>query len=364
MDALGDRGVLVVGAGPAGLAAALELARLHRPVRIVDAKPAPSAHSKAIGINARTLELLEPSGVTERLLEQGRRIPGIDFRTEDRLLFRLRFAELRHRYNFMLGLPQSETEHAIEQRLGELGVEVERGASLEGFEQGDGVVVANISTADGKTAVEAAYLIGADGAHSVVRDRLGIAFPGETMPGDWSLADVLMDSPLDDETANVLLQPDGMLFLLRIKDRLFRLASNRTDVIDRLPKGSRLHRVVWRSDFTVSHRQAERYGMGRVFLAGDAAHVHSPLGARGMNMGIEDATDLARRIAGGGLDRYHADRRRAGASAIRMVKAQTRLATSTGLPARLVRHMVIPALLSIGAVRRRFLRRALGLGHG
>lgn len=198
----------------------------------------------------------------------------------------------------------------------------------------------------------------------MVRDRLGIGFPGETMPGDWSLADVLMDSPLDDDVANVLIRPDGMLFMLRIKERLFRLASNRPNVLDRLPKGSRLHRVVWQSDFTVSHRQAECCRMRRVFLAGDAAHVHSPLGARGMNLGIEDACILARRLVDGELDRYDAERHRAGAAAIRMVKAQTRLATGTGLPARLARHMVIPALLSIGAVRRRFLRRALGLGPG
>ena len=363
MSAERDRPVLVVGAGPVGLAAALELARLDRPVRIIDTRLEPSTHSKAIGINVRTLELMEPSGVTERLLDLGLRIPRINFQTEDRLLFQIKFSQLRHKYNFMLGLPQSETERTIEQRLSEFGVKVERGSTLERFEQGDDRVLATLSTISGEATVDASYLVGADGAHSVVRDRLDIEFPGDRMPGDWSLADVYMESPLDNEGANVQFQQDGMLFMIRMKEGLFRLASNRPNVLDRLPRGSKIDHVVWQSDFAVSHRQAETYCVGRAYLAGDAAHIHSPLGGRGMNMGIEDATILARRMVNGGLERYAVERHRAGTSTIHMVKMLTQLATNRGPLARFARQNAFPVLLGIGAVHRRLVRRMVGLGN-
>ena len=355
--------VLVVGAGPVGLASALELARFGQPVRIIETKSEPSTHSKAIGINVRTLELLEPSGVTERLLELGLKIPRSNFQTEDRLLFQIEFSKLQHRYNFMLGLPQSETERTIEKRLNEYGVEVERGSTLERLEQNDHRVKCGLSTSGGDSKIEAAYVIGADGAHSVVRKLLGIEFPGKKMPGDWSLADVYMESPLDSEAANVQLQQDGMLFMLRFKEGLFRVASNRPNVLERLPPGSKVHEVVWQSDFAVSHRQAETYNVGRVFLAGDAAHLHSPLGGRGMNLGIEDATILARRIVNGGLERYSAERHRAGASAIRMVRIQTHLATSTSPAVRFLRNNVVPVILGIEAVQQRLVSRMVGLGY-
>lgn len=355
--------VLVVGAGPVGLAAALELARLGQTVRIIETKPERSTHSKAIGINVRTLELLEPSGVTERLLQSGLKIRRINFQSGDRPLFQIQFSKLQHRYNFMLGLPQSETERTIEKRLNEYGVEVERSCTLEGLKQSDDRVECGLSTHGGDSRIEAAYVIGADGAHSAVRGLLGIQFPGKQWPGDWSLADVRMESPLDNEAANVQLQQDGMLFMIKFKEGHFRVASNRPNVLERLPRGSKVHEVIWQSDFAVSHRQAETYRVGRVFLAGDAAHIHSPLGARGMNMGIEDATILAGRIVHGGLDRCSVDRHRAGASAIRMVRIQTHLATGTSPVIRFLRNNVVPVALSLAPVQQRLVNRMVGLGY-
>ena len=167
---------------------------------------------------------------------------------------------------------------------------------------------------------EASYLIGSDGAHSTVRKQLGVDFPGHRMRGDWSLADVAMDSPLQSGAANVVFGDDGMLFAIEFRPGVYRIASDRPNVIGRLPEGSVIHEVLWESDFAVSHRLAERYTVGRVFLAGDAAHLHSPLGARGMNLGIEDA-------------------------------------------AAFVRAQVIPGVLGIGAVHRRLAERMLGLGY-
>ncbi len=353
--------ILVAGAGPVGLVAALELARLGRPVRIVDARELPSRQSKAIGINARTLELLESSGVTERLLALGRKVPGLNFLRNDRVLFQLRFSTIAHRYNFMLALPQCRTERTLEQRLNEFGVEVERSTELVGFSQEDDRVRCVLSHRGAEQAFEAHCLIGADGAHSTVRKVLGIAFPGQAVPGEWSLADVEMETPLDRDRVNLVIQSDAIFLQIRIADSVFRLASNQPDVLDRLPPGSRVQRIIWRSDFGVSHRQAESYGTGRVFIAGDAAHIHSPLGGRGMNLGIEDAVDLVERIACNSVDQYSEARHRKGARVIRLVTAQTRIVTSANPAVRVIRDRVLPPIVSRNFVQRRLVPRVLGL---
>ncbi len=331
-----------------------------RPLRIVDARAVPSQQSKAIGINARTLELLEASGVTERLLELGRKVPGMNFLRDDQVLFQIRFSSVAHRYNFMLALPQCQTERTLEQRLNDFGVQVERNTELVGFSQEDGRVHGVLSRHGAEQAFEASYLIGADGAHSTVRKILGIDFRGQADPGKWSLADVVMDTPLDRDRVNLVMQSDGILFQIRIADSIFRLASNKPNVLDRLPHGSKVHKVIWRSDFGVSHCQAETYGKGRVFIAGDAAHIHSPLGGRGMNLGIEDAVDLVERIASDSVEQYFETRLRAGAQVIRMVTALTRVVTSTNPAVKFMRDRVLPLIVSKDAVQRKLVRRILG----
>ena len=357
-----SRPVLVVGAGPAGLAAALELTRHGQRACVVDKQPERSELSKAIGINARTLELLEASGVTERLLALGRRVPGFNLFENGRRLFRIDFDALDHRYNFMIALPQHHTERELELRLRELGGEVEWNVTLETFTEEPDHVKCVLSHQDGRrTEFEASYLIGGDGAHSTVRERLGLAFRGDTMPGCWSLADVHLSTEVDRESANVILTPAGMLFMIRIRGDRFRVASRQPNVLDLLPEDSVVHDVVWKADFSVSHRLVTSYRVGRVFLAGDAAHLHSPLGGHGMNLAIEDATLLARMIVVGDVERYASERRRAAASAIRMIRAQTGLVVGSGLTVRAMRRFVIPRLLGLGGLRRRFVARALGL---
>ncbi len=361
MARISNNKILVAGAGPVGLVAALELARMGRSVRIVDARALPSRQSKAIGINARTLQLLESSGVTERLLALGRKVPGLNFLRDDRVLFQLRFSTIAHRYNFMLALPQCRTERTLEQRLNEFGVEVERSTELVGFSQENHCVHCVLSHRGSEQVLDASYLIGADGAHSTVRKVLGIAFRGRAVPGDWSLADVVMDTPLDRDRVNLVMQSDGLFLQIRIADSIFRLASNQPNVLDRLPPGSRVHEVLWRSDFGVSHRQAEVYGTGRVFLAGDAPHIHSPLGGRGMNLGIEDVADLAERIASDSVEQYSEARLREGARVIRLVTAQTRTATSTNPAVRFIRDRVLPLIVRREFVQRKLVPRLLGL---
>ncbi len=355
--------VLIVGAGPAGLTAALELARQGQALRIIEKRPQPTKHFKALSINTRTLELLEHAGVTERLLARGMRIPAVIYRNQDSELFRIDYSGLEHRYNFMLALPQTETEAIMESRLNELGVQVERGTALNSFTQTSTLVTAVVERDGVEDSVAASYLIGADGANSRVREISGISFPGSVMQHQWSLADVRMQSPWPVEPANILLREEGMLFALRIKDDLFRLGSNRPNVLAGLPRGFVVQEILWQTQFEVNHRQVSTYQHGRAFLVGDAAHVHAPMGARGMNMSIEDSAILVDRMLSGNLALYSVERLRAGAAALRMIKSQTLLVTSTNPLIRQLRQRVIPGVLKVPAVNRFLVERMLGIGY-
>ena len=356
------RPILVIGAGPTGLAAALELARLGQAVRIVDKKPSRSQHSKAIGVNARTLELLEPSGVTERLLASGLRIRGLEFRNAERRLATIRLERLAHRYNFILALLQAETERILEQRLFEHDARVEWSTELTGLEAAVDRVSARLVRGGQEHAVEAAWLIGSDGAHSTVRHALGLPFRGTTDPNEWRLADVRMDWPLGAAAVNVFARPAAVLAAIPIEPGLFRLVSNGPDPLDLLPPGSIVREEVWRSAFRISYRQVDDYRVGRVLLAGDAAHVHSPVGARGMNLGIEDGTILARKLAQGGIETYAAERHPVGARVIRQTRALTRLVTVSHPLARFLRDQMLTRIVDRSpSLQRALARRAMGL---
>jgi 2-polyprenyl-6-methoxyphenol hydroxylase-like FAD-dependent oxidoreductase len=358
----GEGPVLVVGAGPTGLAAALELARRGRAVRIVDQKEARSQRSKAIGVNARTLELLEPSGVSTRLLASGLHLRRLNFRSGGRLLATIELSRAEHRYDFMLALLQAETERLLEQALAEHGVEVGWSTTFQALEAGDDRVRARLSAGGVEQAVEADYLIGADGAHSAVRHALGLAFDGTTDPVEWWLVDVRMDWRFAPDEMSVFASPAAVLAVIPIEPGLFRLVSNGPDPLDLLPQGAAVREEVWRSAFRISYRQVASYRQGRVLLAGDAAHVHSPVGARGMNLGIEDGTLLARKLVEGGLESYSAERHPVGARVIRQTRTLTRLVTARQPVARWLRDQLFRQVIGRSAgVQRRLARRVLGL---
>jgi 2-polyprenyl-6-methoxyphenol hydroxylase-like FAD-dependent oxidoreductase len=356
------RPVLVVGAGPTGLAAALELARRGQAVRIIDQSAARSQHSKAIGVNARTLELLEPSAATTRLLARGLRLRRVNFHSGERLLATIELSRAGHRYDFMLALLQAETERILEQALAEHGVAVEWSTAFVALEAGADRVLAQLAAAGVERSVEADWLIGADGAHSAVRHALGVPFEGTTDPVEWWLADVRMEWPFAPAEMHVFARPSAVLAVIPIEPGLFRLVSNGPDPLDLLPPGADVNEEVWRSAFRISYRQVESYRHGRVFLAGDAAHVHSPVGARGMNLGIEDGTLLARKLVEGGLESYSAERHLVGARVIRQTRMLTRLVTAHHPASRWLRDQLFRQVIGRSAGAQRALaRRVLGL---
>jgi 2-polyprenyl-6-methoxyphenol hydroxylase-like FAD-dependent oxidoreductase len=282
--------ILIVGAGPVGLTLALELSRRKIPVRIVEKDTGRPALSRAIGINPRTLELLEESGVTERILARGVKLKNVrlqhdgDTRTGD-------FTRVNHRYNFMTALPQTETERLLEEALQEQGVQVERGTAVTGFVEKEGCVWARLAGGSGGE-VPASLLCGTDGAKSLVRGEAGIGFPGRDDPKSWSIADFETDTRLP-AAVTLLLLKDGPLLVIPFTEGVCRVASFLPDSLDRLPTEIPVRKIVFQSQFRVSYRVAETFVRGKVVLAGDAAHVHSPIGGRGMNLGIEDACTLA-----------------------------------------------------------------------
>jgi 2-polyprenyl-6-methoxyphenol hydroxylase-like FAD-dependent oxidoreductase len=298
--------ILIVGAGPCGLTAALELTRRGFTARIIDKEPGPTPLSKAVGISPRSLEILEPTGVTERLLAKGIRMKGVQARYEDQVLATIDISHIPHRFNFMLALPQSETETVMEEVLRGLGVTVEWNAELTGLRLAGAKVEVDLLGARGGSFD---YVFAADGAHSRVRDILGLGFTGYTHKRTWSIADaVIPDWPFADETAMAVMHRTGdMGFIIPIGPKRFRAISNTPDPLGHIP-GAASAQVSQSGAFHIPVRQADRYQAGGVFLGGDAAHVHSPVGARGMNLGIEDAHAFAQRLAEARLDGYTAER--------------------------------------------------------
>lgn len=293
MPGSSDNPMLIVGAGPTGLVAAVELARRGHPVRILEKYLERQPLSKALAINPRTLELLEPSGVTERLISSGWRAREVEMHAPHTTTH-IQIGRLQHRFNFMLVLAQHRTESLLEERLLEEGVPVERGCELTDLRIDGAGGIARVRMKEGATEeIRTPLIFAADGAQSSVRQALEIEFPGDEMKPDWRLADVDLDSPLDPNRVHLFLGDRGPLFVLRVEDHLWRLISPRVDPLEIIPASWSVKSTAWASSFTVSHRLIETFRHGPVCFAGDAAHLHSPFGARGMNLGIEDASTFA-----------------------------------------------------------------------
>lgn len=323
--------VIIVGAGPTGLTLGIDLARRGLDVRVVDKATEFFAGSRGDGLQPRTLEVFEDLGVLERVFEQGRSLPTMRVYLDGAFVTERRMAELLQAtpdvpYPNAWVLGQSQTEAILRDRLAEFGVRVELGTELVGFDQDSAGVIAHLST--GET-VRASYLVGADGGRSTVRKTLGIAFKGVT---DDSIRMLLGDVAVDgldheygywfataaDPMTGVGLSPlpsTGGLFQfgtpLSEQDSETSLDTLQGK-LHAIHADVRLTRLAWSTVWRPNVRLAERFRVGRVFIAGDAAHVHPPTGGQGLNTGVQDAYNLGWKLADGSpelLDSYETERR-------------------------------------------------------
>ncbi|HEU5157874.1 MAG TPA: FAD-dependent monooxygenase [Streptosporangiaceae bacterium] len=378
--------VLIVGAGPTGLLLAGDLARAGVAVTVLERRAGQSNLTRAFAVHARTLEQLDQRGLADELVETGERVSSL--RAFGRI--RLDLSMLPSRFPFLLVTPQYETERVLEQRARELGVEIVHGTEFVGLRQdGDGVT-ADVRSAD-PTAADtwrAAYLVGADGVRSAVRHAIGLPFPGRSAIRSVMLADVrLAETPADVLTLNGV--RDGFVFIAPFGDGWYRViawhrhhelpddAAVDMDEVRRLTRIALgtdygMHDARWTSRFHSDERQAPRYRVGRVFLAGDAAHVHSPAGGQGMNTGLQDAANLGWKLAAvlrgrapdSLLDSYDAERHPVGRMVVRASGALLRLALFAPAPLRALRDVTAGAVVKIDPIARRFAGMVSGIDIG
>jgi 2-polyprenyl-6-methoxyphenol hydroxylase-like FAD-dependent oxidoreductase len=369
--------VAVIGAGPVGLTLANLLAGFGVRVAIFDRAGGPARFSRAAVVHARTLETLEPIGIVDEMLARGVVVPFFGVRDRDRRLINVDFNGLPTPYPFTLMLPQDQTEAILREALQRRGVLISWEHELTAIEQDPNGATLTLRSGDRDIRVEARYVVGADGAHSAVRTLSDISFDGETYPQSFVLADVDMAWPLSRDEVQLFFSPEGLVVVAPLPgERRHRIVAT----VDEAPpepsladvqalldaRGPRQPRpivehVAWSSRFRVHHRLAARHRSGSVFLAGDAAHVHSPAGGQGMNTGIQDAANLAwklalvlrGRAADALLDSYERERRAVAEGVVAMTHRMTRVATLRSRAQRMVRNVVMSGVGRIGALPRK-----------
>ncbi len=373
-----DTDVLVIGAGPTGLALAASLVARGIATTVVDRAPEGANTSRAAVVNARTLEVLEHLDVARRLVKEGVQAPVFTIRDHGRTLIPIDFSALPTEYPYSLMVPQSTTERLLLDRLVELGGSVLRPKAVTAIAQdADGVT----ATLDDGGVIRARYAVGADGIRSIVREQAGIGFEGGEYEESFVLADVRLTGDVPRDEVILFWANAGLTVVAPLPDGVYRIVAPVADAPEE-PSGSFVQEildtrvgsgvfvvtdVIWGSRFRIHHRVADTYRAGRLLLAGDAAHVHSPAGGQGMNLGIQDAVALADALAAvlGGepdtlLDDYSAARRPIAKGVVTMTDRLTRLAT---LPraVRPIRNAAISLVGRVPAVRRALARQLSGL---
>jgi len=390
-----DNAVLVVGAGPSGLMMALELASRGVAVRIVEKLDQRSPYSRALVVHARSLELFQNLGIDGEFLAAGFRTIGVSVHVRARRAAQVTFADIGLTgtpFPYVLFISQAETERILEQALTTRGVHVERSVTLARFQIDNAGVDAVLTHADGTTeTVRCAYLVGCDGAHSAVRHGLGFKFEGAPYEQAFVLADARIDWSLPRDGLVLSLGSPGLVAGFPFPDGTHRLIvtapgyMENADVplaveeVERLVRrvtgvDIRVTAPVWLSRFRLHHRIAERYSTGRAFLVGDAAHIHSPAGGQGMNTGIQDAANLAwklalvlqRRADGTLLESYNTERRPIGETLLKRTDRLFEAAATANRWVVALRNLLIPRIAPIvmgfRPMRRRLFRFVSQLG--
>jgi 2-polyprenyl-6-methoxyphenol hydroxylase-like FAD-dependent oxidoreductase len=377
-----DDSILIAGAGPTGLAMAIELTRMGLPVRLIDKAEHPAQHSQALVVQARTLEQFERYGIADEAVSRGRKLLRATAMSEGKTLATIDLSRIPGRYPYVLFLPQSETERLLTEHLRSLGVQIERGTELLSFENSPEGVTAQLRQNSGPNSgltqsIPARWLIGCDGAHSVVRSQLKIPFEGESVPLDFFLGDFELAGPdVPGDELRLHIHHGDVVFIGRLSDKLLRVIvvmhrEEGAPPVDRQPTladfQSALDRTgakitvkssVWMTPFNINERKAGAYRIDSAFLAGDAAHIHSPVAGQGMNTGIQDAANLAWKLAavadGAGtdlLDTYGEERRPVGDALLKTTSRGLSVVTSTNAVFERLRDFVAPGLVGLDVVQ-------------
>ena len=384
-DASPSYDVVIVGAGPTGLTLGIELARRNVPFLLIERDETPPTTSRAIGLQTRTAEMLHILGIPQQALQPSIQPRSLCLEEGKRTLACITFDAADSGGVALTVIDESDTERILQTRLEELGGSVQRGTELLSFQIDEDGVLATLRDASGEREVRSRYLVGADGAHSLVRRVAGIPFEGSAYPEHFILADldIAWDLPHDmghlwiggDHLAAVLPLPPAQRYRVilplaegrdipanstesEIGDLAVTLLRERSGVSFKV-----LGPPAWASAFRISRRQAARYREGPVFLAGDAAHVHSPVGGQGMNTGIQDSCNLGWKLAlaitgqaaPGLLDTYEAERAPIAHELLRNTDLATRAVLSQNDLVREVRRRVIPLLATSAQIRERLM---------
>jgi 2-polyprenyl-6-methoxyphenol hydroxylase-like FAD-dependent oxidoreductase len=355
--------VLIVGAGPSGMALAAELKRQGVDCLIIDRQPAGANTSRACVVHARTLEVLQPLSISAKLLEQGITVPIFRIRERDRALLTIDFASIDSDFPYTLMCPQDRVERCLLEALLMHGGRVERPCEFTHLSNLDSHVDADVRMAGGTATIKARWLVGCDGMHSAVREEAGIDFRGGGYEEDFILGDVRMDWPLERSEVTLFYSPDGFMVVAPLPDEHFRIVA----MVDEAPehpsldllqslldrRGPRqdaghVREVAWSSRFRIHHRVVEKPRHRRILLCGDAAHVHSPAGGQGMNTGIQDSLSLAPVLAavihGANeimLDEWAAARHRIASEVVSLTNRMTRIAKLKSPAAKGLRNLAV-----------------------
>jgi 2-polyprenyl-6-methoxyphenol hydroxylase-like FAD-dependent oxidoreductase len=367
--------VLIVGAGPTGLALAITLQRESIDHVLIDKLPVGQNTSRAAVIHAHTLEMLDGLGVATRLAKEGLKLTTFSIRDRDRTLVRLGFGSLPTAHPYLLMLPQDVTERVLADYLVALGGTIHRGITATELRQDPSAVHASLMSDAGTHSIDARYVVGADGMHSMVRATIGTEFTGTTYEESFVLADVSMEWSHGRDQVMLFFSPAGLVVVAPLPNGTFRIVAT-LDPAPEHPTAADIQRLIdargpttgvakvtnvtWSSRFRLHHRLAQSYRHGRLFLMGDAAHVHSPAGGQGMNTGLVDACVLGRLLAAvvsgkqadAVLDQYQTLRRPAAEKVLRLAGRLTQLAIMRSPAKRHLRNVVLSVIDHVPFMKR------------
>jgi 2-polyprenyl-6-methoxyphenol hydroxylase-like FAD-dependent oxidoreductase len=375
-DDMAENIVLIVGAGPTGMTAAIELKRLGLDVRIIDKSDHMARYSQALVMQARTLEQLQRYGLAEEAIAHGRRVCEAKFHSEGKLIVDFKLDDVKSRYPYALFIPQSETEAILNRHMEALGVRTEREVELTSLTLAP-EVRATLRHPGGITEeVTPRWLIGCDGSHSIVREQTGTPFEGARVGISFYLADAAISGPdMPGDELALHVKHGDVVFLARLSDRLYRLIialhqepvrdgireltfDDLQKMVDRVGVRIRLESAEWMTPFHVTDRQAKHYRIGNVFLAGDASHIHSPVGGQGMNTGIQDVANLAWKLAAVSrgaddalLNSYEEERSEVGRALLQFTQRGLKMATIANPMLEKIRDTLAPVITKLPPVQ-------------